>query len=64
MGSFQSRWLESYAGFLILWWTQSFSALGMYDEFRLIVWSYQAQGSATTAFVRMFLCALCCDEHL
>ena len=41
-------------GFLILWLTQSFSALGSaMTNFALIVWSYQAQGS----------CALCCDEH-
>ena len=36
-------------GFLILWLTQSFSALGSaMTNFALIVWSYQAQGSALT----------------
>ena len=52
-------------GFLILWLTQSFSALGSaMTNFALIVWSYQAQlCTHHSAFVRMFLCALCCDEH-
>ena len=39
-------------GFLILWLTQSFSALGS-----------AMTNFAHSAFVRMFLCALCCDEH-
>ena len=36
-------------GFLILWLTQSFSALGSsMTNFALIIWSYQQQGSALT----------------
>ena len=36
-------------GFLILWSTQSFSALGSaMTSFALIIWSYQRQGSALT----------------
>ena len=36
-------------GFLILWFTQSFSALGSaMTSFALIIWSYQQQGSALT----------------
>ncbi|MGB8452402.1 MAG: MFS transporter, partial [Anaerocolumna sp.] len=35
--------------FLILWSTQSFSALGSsMTSFALIIWSYQQQGSALT----------------
>ena len=35
--------------FLILWMTQSFSALGSsMTSFALVVWSYQQQGSALT----------------
>ena len=50
-------------GFLILWLTQSFSALGSaMTNFALIVWSYQAQGSALTTAL-LSVCALCCDEH-
>ena len=52
-------------GFLILWLTQSFSALGSaMTNFALIVWSYQAQGSAlTTALLSVCSYAPYVDEH-
>ena len=41
--------LSELRGFLILWLTQSFSALGSsMTNFALIVWSYQQEGSALT----------------
>ncbi|MEG1019128.1 MAG: MFS transporter [Oscillospiraceae bacterium] len=41
--------LKELHGFLILWSTQSFSALGSsMTSFALIIWSYQQQGSALT----------------
>ena len=43
-------------GFLILWLTQSFSALGSaMTNFALIVWSYQAQGSAPVSYTHLTL---------
>ena len=45
--------IKALKGFLILWLTQAFSALGSsMTSFALIVWSHQQQGSALrTAFL-------------